>query len=454
MTDRGYRRISLETERSGSLGKQTAQVEKHSNDVVWYEDASVSGSKVPFAMRPGGAELLADLRAGDRVLVTKIDRCARSVRDLLNTVEHIKQVGATIVFVEQRIDTGGPMGEFLLTLLGAIAQLEAAIIAERRKESLEQFAQEGRHAQGRAPFGFRSVENPNGRGLVIRPHPEESAVLLDAIARVMGGETQDSVADAIGIHRSRLHLLMRNPRLAGMTPQNGGVVMVNGHPRIDPDAAILSITEWKTLQAMFNPNKSYSRHDGIGAALTCGTCGERLYYGSPTYRCTRKNQAHKDGAPGASVVAVNAEAHVERLFLEQYGSQRGLVVEEVGSNAERDEAIAIAEIRLQEVRRQMDNASTEEEEDALDQAHRAARRGLREAKALPSGTRLELRPSGRTQAEDWAEADSRARVAMLRSKGDWVVQPGAGMPIEKKVVLREHAPDLSEVYAQLTPGIA
>ena len=75
---------------------------------------------------------MADLQQGDRVLVTKIDRAARSVRDLLDVVERIENAGASIVFVDQGIDTSGPMGRFLLTLLGAIAELEAAIMAERR----------------------------------------------------------------------------------------------------------------------------------------------------------------------------------------------------------------------------------------------------------------------------------------------------------------------------------
>ncbi|WP_169736300.1 recombinase family protein, partial [Promicromonospora kroppenstedtii] len=74
-------------------------------DAVVYEERSVSGAKVPFADRDEGARLLAALQPGDRVLATKIDRVARNVRDLLDLVERIEREGASIVFVDQSIDT-------------------------------------------------------------------------------------------------------------------------------------------------------------------------------------------------------------------------------------------------------------------------------------------------------------------------------------------------------------
>ncbi|WP_036959099.1 recombinase family protein, partial [Promicromonospora kroppenstedtii] len=118
MTDHAYTRISFDSRVSGSIAKQRARLARHSPDAVVYEERSVSGAKVPFADRDEGARLLAALQPGDRVLATKIDRVARNVRDLLDLVERIEREGASIVFVDQSIDTSGPMGRFLLTLLG------------------------------------------------------------------------------------------------------------------------------------------------------------------------------------------------------------------------------------------------------------------------------------------------------------------------------------------------
>lgn len=451
MTDRGYARISLDTLASGSIDKQRARIEAFAGPgVEWYPDESVSGSKVPFHERPEGSRLLNDLKQGDRVLVTRIDRAARSVRDLLNLIERIDDAGASIVFVDQAIDTSGPMGRFILVLLGAIAELEAAIIAERRRESLEQFAQEGRHAIGRAPFGFESVPNPNGRGLVIRPHPEEGAILRDAIARVLGGETQESVAQSLGMSKSGFARLLRNPRLAGMTPSDGGVVMVNGTPRVDPEAALLTMEEYANLQALFDPERAWTRHEGIGPALTCGVCGERLYFQASkrepeyaTYRCKRR--------PAVAVNAAKAEAHVEQLFLDQFGSTSGVIVEWEGSDTERAEAVTIAQIRLQEVRRRQDKAVTDDEEEALMVDYLAAKRALREAEAIPTAKRLVTRSSDRTIAEDWQGASPAEKVVLLKTVGQWVVQPGRGLSIEEKVALVPRTVDVASVMPPLTP---
>lgn len=463
MTDRGYARISLDTQESGSIVKQVSRITAFGgNDIEWYKDESVSGSKIPFAERPHGGRLLADLQPGDRVLVTKIDRAARSVKDLLNLVERIEAAGASIVFVDQNIDTSGPMGRFILVLLGAIAELEASIIAERRRESLESFAAEGRHAVGKAPFGFHSVPNPNGRGLVIRVHPEQGPILRDAIERVMKGETQESLAEELGMSKPGFNRLLFNPRLAGMTPVNGGVVTIDGTPRIDPEAAILSMAEWTRLQSMLKTGRGWNKHDGIGAALTCATCGGRLYYAAPGsrawdqagYKCARTAPEHKEQRiPSASITVARAEEYVERVFLDMFGDQKAVVQYFEDSGDDRTEAVSIAKVQLQEVRRRQDEAVTDEEEEALLVEYRAAKRALRDAEALPMTRRMVTMPTGRTVGEEWRDADPAQRVLMLKLAGDWLVQPGR-LPIDEKITLKPRLvgpEDMEQVKARLTP---
>lgn len=464
MTDRGYGRISLDTERSGSKVKQRSRIaEEAKGDWEWYFDESVSGSKIPFPDRPNGARLLADLQKGDRVLITKIDRAARSVTDLLSLVKLIDEKGATVKFVDQPFldtDPSNPFGRFILTLLAAIAELEAGIIGERRRESLKSFAEEGRHAVGAAPFGFHSVPNPNGRGLVIRPHPENGPVLKDAIERLLkGGETQEAIAESIGLKKVTFNRLLRNPRLAGMTPDKEGVVTINGTPRIDPEAALLTMTEWSRLQASFKQGHSWSRHEGIGAALICCNCGGRLYYASPGkrkqdkpgYKCARTAPEHKvEGLPSASVGMDKAEEYVIATFLDRFGDTKGVVTYWEDSDHTRTEAISLAEVALAEVRRRQDAAETDEEEEALDEEARKARKALRAAKALPSNRRLVTVPSGMTIREEWEAAGPATRVTMLKVAGEWIVQPGR-LPIEDKIILKPRAHDHEELVKGLTP---
>lgn len=466
MTDRGYGRISLDTERSGSKVKQRSRIaEEAKGDWEWYFDESVSGSKIPFADRPHGSRLLADLQKGDRILMTKIDRAARSVSDLLALVKLVDERGATIKFVDQPfIDTDphNSFGRFMLQMLAAIAELEAGIIAERRRESLQSFAAEGRHAVGAAPFGFHSVENPNGRGLVIRVHPENGPRLKSCLDRIVTGKiTQEMAAEELGMTKPGINRLIRNPRLAGMTPHNGGVVMVNGVPRIDPESAILTMPEWSKLQGHLKQGHTWNRHDGIGAALTCEACGGRLYiskagnrqWDKDNYKCNRQAPEHKEQKlTGAAVTVDMVEPHIERLFLDAFGNDPHMVTYWEDSEDERITAISLAQITVDDIKRRQDEAETDEEDEALEEEARVARKALRAAKALPIKRRQITVPTGKTLAEEWSTAGPAERVLMLKAMGDWIVKPGR-MPIGEKVVLRPRAErwDMEKVKAELTP---
>jgi DNA invertase Pin-like site-specific DNA recombinase len=436
MTDRAYARISLDTLASGSIGKQRARLLKAAPEAVFSADESVSGSKVPFAERPEGARLLADLEKGDRVLVTKIDRAARNVRDLLALIERIEGLGASIVFVDQAIDTAGPMGRFLLILLGAVAELEAGIIAERRRESLEAFRQEGRWAVGSAPYGLQSVPNPNGRGLVLRPDPERAPGLRAAVEGILAGGTQRAAARTLGMTETALSRLLRNDRLAGVV----------GHgpdgPRLDEAQAIFSLVEWGRLQEFLKrPSKAWSKAEGIAAVLVCGVCGERLYYqraaieAHSTYRCRKALHAPGKpfaGQPSAAITVGLAETRVYTEFLDLFGAWPVTEVVEVGSDVERAEALALARLRLDAARRAQDAAQDDEAEEAADKAYRAARRALRDAEALPATTQSVEVETGETFAQAWERAEVAERVAWLKRVGPWVVAPGR-LPVAEKV---------------------
>ena len=437
MTDRLYLRISLDTAVSGSIEKQRAALtDAAGSDRVEYVERSVSGAKVPFAKRPEGGRLLADLRPDDRVLVTKIDRAARNTKDLLGLVERVEAAGATIRFLGSDVDTAGANGRFTLTLLAAVAEMEGALIAERRKESLAAFRREGRHAVGSAPFGLTAAPNPNGRGLVLRPHPAEAPVLRDAVARILRGASISSVARGIGMLDTHLGRVLRNERLAGVleqTPEG---------PRLDPEMAVFTLVEWSALHAFLaKPTvKEWHPAEGIGPALSCSVCGERLYRNAAanpafaTYRCRgalhAPGKAH-EGAPRAAITAVNVEAHVEALFLAALGHLPMTETVTEHSDAIRVEAIALARMRQAAARAAQDTAGTEDEEDDADAAYRAARRALRDAEALPISTFSTIVETGESYADVYARGGG-DRVEVLRQAGSWTVAPGRA-PIADKV---------------------
>lgn len=100
--------------------------------------------------RPQLDQLLAQLRPEDVVIVTKYDRLARSLRDLLDIVEAIKERGGGFQSLAEDIDTTTPAGRLTFHVFASIAQFERERISERTREGLEAARKRGR-VGGRPP---------------------------------------------------------------------------------------------------------------------------------------------------------------------------------------------------------------------------------------------------------------------------------------------------------------
>src|SRR5712672_2318235 len=105
--------------------------------------ARVSGSK---DSRPELNRLMADAhrRRFDAVMVWRFDRFARSVSHLLRALETFKALGVEFVSLSELVDTSTPTGKMIFTVLGAVAELERSLIAERVKAGLRNARAKGR----------------------------------------------------------------------------------------------------------------------------------------------------------------------------------------------------------------------------------------------------------------------------------------------------------------------
>ena len=108
-----------------------------------YVDAGVSGSK---DSRPELNRLMrnAKQRRFDAVVVWKFDRFARSVSHLLRALEEFKALGIEFVSLSEQVDTSTPTGRMVFTVLGAVAELERSLIAERVRAGLRNARAKGK----------------------------------------------------------------------------------------------------------------------------------------------------------------------------------------------------------------------------------------------------------------------------------------------------------------------
>jgi DNA invertase Pin-like site-specific DNA recombinase len=132
----GYARVS--TEEQGT-DPQLDELRAAGCDAVLEEHASGADRT-----RPVLARLLREIRPGETLVVVRLDRLARSVSHLLAVTEQLEANGAHFRSLHDPIDTSTPQGMFSLQVLGAVAQLERALIAERTKAGLNAARSRGR----------------------------------------------------------------------------------------------------------------------------------------------------------------------------------------------------------------------------------------------------------------------------------------------------------------------
>ena len=123
--------------------------------------------------RPKMDRMLAELRDGDVVVVTKYDRLARSLKNLLEIVDQIQESGAGFRSIGEDIDTTSPAGRLVFHVFASIAQFERERIVERTKEGLEAARKRGRIG-GRPPALSlaQKAEVRRMRDIECRPLPE------------------------------------------------------------------------------------------------------------------------------------------------------------------------------------------------------------------------------------------------------------------------------------------
>jgi len=127
MTTIGYARVSTDGQ---TLAAQTEAL--HSAGCARIFAEKISGA---YSDRPQLAKAIAALSEGDTLVVCKLDRLARSTRDLLNTLDTIGKAGATFrSLADQWADTATPHGRLMVTVLGGLAEFERHLILTRTTE--------------------------------------------------------------------------------------------------------------------------------------------------------------------------------------------------------------------------------------------------------------------------------------------------------------------------------
>lgn len=124
-----------------------------------YKDDGVTGT-LPLQDRPDGARLLQDAKDKkfDVLLIYRLDRLGRSARVILNAVHELEQYGVKVKSMTEPFDTTTPAGNFLLTMLAGVADLERTTILDRLQGGANRAAGKGKWLGGIVPYGYKVIE--------------------------------------------------------------------------------------------------------------------------------------------------------------------------------------------------------------------------------------------------------------------------------------------------------
>jgi len=195
MTTIGYVRVSTDkqADRDVSLEAQAEKIRAmavvHNADLI---DIIVDGGESAKSLnRPGMARLLALVDAGEvqTVIIAKLDRLTRSVKDLCTLLERFERRSVALISVAESLDTGSAAGRLVLNIMTAVSQWEREAIGERTRDAMRHKRRNGERV-GNIPFGSRLADD----GQHLEPDPAEQTALAEIRRLRNDGTTMRKIA--------------------------------------------------------------------------------------------------------------------------------------------------------------------------------------------------------------------------------------------------------------------
>ena len=176
----GYARVSTSDQENGLAG-QVEELKGQGCTEIFEEMVSAAKS------RPRLEAMLQFVRKGDVVVITKLDRMARSVPDLIRIISVLEEKEVALKILAMGVDTHTPTGKLLISLMGSIATFEREIMLERQRIGIKAAKEAGRY-KGRVTVALRQTEKVlqlRKQGLKATEIAKETGISLASTYRIL-----------------------------------------------------------------------------------------------------------------------------------------------------------------------------------------------------------------------------------------------------------------------------
>ena len=183
----GYARCSSVSQ---SLAVQLDVLNDYGVDVVYSEKQSATSTNQRHELK----RCLDYVRSGDTLVITKLDRLARSTFDLTNIAKQLEEDGVDLVILEQNIDTSTSTGRLLFGMLGVIAQFETEIRRERQLSGIAKALENGVKFGAKSKLSEEQVNQmvlDRQEGMLIRECAVKYNISNDSVYRLMRNQNKE-----------------------------------------------------------------------------------------------------------------------------------------------------------------------------------------------------------------------------------------------------------------------
>jgi site-specific DNA recombinase len=347
-----YTRISTDEENQPtSLHSQRERLEAFCTAqegwrIVAHEEDRTTGATLD---RPGLTRALELARAGkiDLLLVYRVDRLSRKVRQLAQLAEELDRLGVVLRSATEPFDTGSAAGRMMLQMLGVFAEFEHATIVDRISAGIERRAKEGRWFGGRPPFGYTFSNEQR----VLVPDPVKAPVVqrifllyarerLGTIAIAAQLRAEQAPAPSAGWGHPAVHFILTNPTYTGKIRWRDQTFDGQQQPLVD------EVTFARAQAILRERGDDVSRRRGnasdflLSGLVRCGRCG-RAYIGMSArgnggtyhyYACTGRQKYGPKACRGERLPQAKLEQAVLRQLAGLY--RDGTLIQQAIAKAE------------------------------------------------------------------------------------------------------------------------
>jgi site-specific DNA recombinase len=315
-----------------------------------YDDGGFTGAHMD---RPALKQLLADVEREklDCIVVYKIDRLTRSMRDFFKILEILERHHVTFVSVTQQFNTTTALGRLALTIVMSFAEFERETIAERTRDKMRAARRKGKWIGGYLPLGFDVT--PKGGALVMNPVEAERVRAIFQLYLELGSlipvvqelerrdwrmkawTTRDGRARGGGrFTKTTLHNLLTNVIYAGRVKFEGKLIE-GEQERIVDDATFDEVQEQLKHNGRKGGGRARNKHGALLKGLVeCGSCGAGMIHTYAQkknvryryYVCVNAHQRGWNKCATRSVSAPELEGAVVQN-LRAFAQQPGLLSE-------------------------------------------------------------------------------------------------------------------------------